>query len=197
MTDRTLPDLYAILTVSSDADAVTMRAAYRAQAHLRHPDRGGSQSAMTELNLAYAVLRDPVRRAAYDRDRLRSEPTERKPPWTGAAGPPRVGPRDRSWSSGSTRVGHSARLRGAIPGTSSGSRNTRTAFRIARRSRRWSGRCESPRGDARRRVDNGGRRPLDARPAAFIWCQLAPKSERAQENRERSDARVRDVWCAR
>jgi len=88
MTDRTLPDLYAILTVSPTADAATMRAAYRAQAHLRHPDRGGSQAAMTELNLAYAVLRDPVRRAAYDRDRQPSETTERKPPWTGAAGPP-------------------------------------------------------------------------------------------------------------
>jgi curved DNA-binding protein CbpA len=88
MTDRPSLDLYAILKVRPTADAATMRAAYRSQAYLRHPDRGGSQAAMTELNLAYAVLRDPTRRAAYDRDRESRERRERKPHWTGAAGPP-------------------------------------------------------------------------------------------------------------
>jgi len=88
VTEPTLPDLYAILTVGPRADSTTMRAAYRSQAHIRHPDRGGSQAAMTELNLAYAVLRDPAQRAAYDREREQTQRQERTPLWTGAAGPP-------------------------------------------------------------------------------------------------------------
>ena len=33
-----------------------------------HPDRGGSEELMKELNEAYSVLGDPIKKAAYDRD---------------------------------------------------------------------------------------------------------------------------------
>lgn len=59
-------DPYDVLEVSPSADARAVRAAYRRLAHLHHPDRGGSGQAMARLNAAYAVLRDPRRRAAYD-----------------------------------------------------------------------------------------------------------------------------------
>ena len=46
-----------------------MRRAYLALARLHHPDRhGGDTTRMQALNQAWAVLGDPGRRAAYDRD---------------------------------------------------------------------------------------------------------------------------------
>ncbi|MGH2467562.1 MAG: DnaJ domain-containing protein [Candidatus Limnocylindrales bacterium] len=59
-------DPYDVLQVGPGADARAVRAAYRRLAHLHHPDRGGSSEAMASLNAAYAVLRDPRRRAAHD-----------------------------------------------------------------------------------------------------------------------------------
>jgi molecular chaperone DnaJ len=59
---------YDVLGVRPDADAATIRAAYRDRARLHHPDRGGAASAaeMSNINEAYRVLGDEARRAAYD-----------------------------------------------------------------------------------------------------------------------------------
>ena len=62
-------DAYEVLQVSPRAHADVIRAAYRALAHLYHPDRDGSQASqrrMAELNAAYAELRTHDRRKAYD-----------------------------------------------------------------------------------------------------------------------------------
>jgi curved DNA-binding protein CbpA len=62
---------YETLNVSPDAEAVVIEAAYRALMKKYHPDQGapppapGAQSA-ADINEAYAVLREPVRRAEYD-----------------------------------------------------------------------------------------------------------------------------------
>jgi DnaJ domain len=58
---------YEVLGVSSGASTEEIRAAYRAAARRRHPDAGGSATAMQALNQAWRVLGDPGRRAAYDR----------------------------------------------------------------------------------------------------------------------------------
>lgn len=53
-----------------------IRVAYRERARLHHPDRaagGGAPATMADLNEAYRVLGDPVRRHEYDRS-LRSGP---------------------------------------------------------------------------------------------------------------------------
>jgi curved DNA-binding protein CbpA len=63
-------NLYRILQVDPDADPDVIAAAYRALATRLHPDRdfsGVDEYRMTELNRAYAVLRDPDQRHAYDR----------------------------------------------------------------------------------------------------------------------------------
>ena len=89
MSDQNSADLYAVLGVPRTADSATIRTAYRAQAHVRHPDRGGTHAAMTQLNVAFHVLRDPARRAAYDAERdAARQPQDSRPHWTGAAGPP-------------------------------------------------------------------------------------------------------------
>jgi hypothetical protein len=61
------PDPYEVLGVRRTASATEIRAAYRAAARRLHPDTGGSADAMQRLNVAWQVLRDPGRRAEYDR----------------------------------------------------------------------------------------------------------------------------------
>jgi hypothetical protein len=61
------PTHYEVLGVSAAATQAEVRAAYRAAARDHHPDAGGDPSRMRALNVAWAVLGDPVRRAAYDR----------------------------------------------------------------------------------------------------------------------------------
>jgi hypothetical protein len=59
---------YEVLGVPRTASLDQVRAAYRAAARDHHPDAGGSPDRMRELNAAWRVLGDPVRRAAYDRE---------------------------------------------------------------------------------------------------------------------------------
>ncbi len=67
---------YGLLQVGKDATASEIRSAYLRLMKERHPDRGGRVSTTTgsaaEINSAYWVLRDPVRRARYD-DALEEE----------------------------------------------------------------------------------------------------------------------------
>ena len=58
---------YEVLGISVRATSDEVRTAYRRAARARHPDAGGDARAMSELNAAWHVLRDPERRAAYDR----------------------------------------------------------------------------------------------------------------------------------
>jgi molecular chaperone DnaJ len=64
-------DYYEILAVSRDADGETIKKAYRKLALEHHPDRNGGDKAaeekFKEATEAYEVLRDPDKRAAYDR----------------------------------------------------------------------------------------------------------------------------------
>ena len=63
-------DLYGLLGVSRDADAETIKKAYRRLARQLHPDVNPdpeAQSRFQEVGRAYEVLSDPQKRAAYDR----------------------------------------------------------------------------------------------------------------------------------
>jgi hypothetical protein len=62
---------YDVLGVSFGATVEEVRAAYRRAARDHHPDAGGDPARMTDLNAAWHVLGDPVRRAAYDRELAR------------------------------------------------------------------------------------------------------------------------------
>jgi curved DNA-binding protein CbpA len=60
-------DPYAVLQVVPNADQEVIDAAFRALARKYHPDRDATRRAaekMAELNLAYALVRDPKLRSA-------------------------------------------------------------------------------------------------------------------------------------
>jgi DnaJ-class molecular chaperone len=107
-------DYYDILGVPPKADAGEIRKAYRLLALKWHPDRNPADpwaaSRFMQLGEAYRVLRDPVRRAAYDR--LRSQ--EHPPGGESAASSPEPDKNSEPSSAGAT----SRQGRNAAPGRS-------------------------------------------------------------------------------
>lgn len=78
-----IPTHYEVLGVASDATTPDIRASYRARARVHHPDRtveGVGDVSMAQINEAYRVLKDPARRALYDRSlataRTAADPTD-------------------------------------------------------------------------------------------------------------------------
>lgn len=70
-----VPDPYKILQVDPEAEDEVIEAAYRRLARKYHPDVAtgpDAQERMVRINQAWELLRDPVRRAAVDRARLRA-----------------------------------------------------------------------------------------------------------------------------
>jgi len=72
-------DPYRILQVQPDADPDVVRAAYRVLARKAHPDAsdpmdGAAERRMADLNWAYAVVRDPIKRSAWESERRRTPP---------------------------------------------------------------------------------------------------------------------------
>jgi hypothetical protein len=64
-------DYYRILGVLDDAEDIVIKAAYKALAQRYHPDKWGGDKdeatrRMSDINEAYAVLSDPVKRKEYD-----------------------------------------------------------------------------------------------------------------------------------
>ncbi len=64
-------DYYELLGVSRDVDAAELKRAFRKKAMQYHPDRNPgdaeAEAKFKELNEAYEILKDPDKRAAYDR----------------------------------------------------------------------------------------------------------------------------------
>ena len=64
-------DYYEILAVSRDVDSASLKSAYRKMAMKYHPDRNqgddDAEQKFKEIGEAYEALKDPQKRAAYDR----------------------------------------------------------------------------------------------------------------------------------
>lgn len=79
MLDSENIDMYAVLQVHPTAEPEIVDAAYRRLARMYHPDVNkspGAHETMIRINLAYEILGDPAKRAAYDRDRANRQQTE-------------------------------------------------------------------------------------------------------------------------
>lgn len=62
------PTLYDVLQISKTADAEIVTAAWKAACRKHHPDTGhGNAKKMAEINAAYEILKDPIKRREYDR----------------------------------------------------------------------------------------------------------------------------------
>lgn len=66
-----MKDYYRIIGVLNEAEDIVVRAAYKALAQRYHPDRwvgdkGQATRRMAEINEAYSVLSDPIKRKQYD-----------------------------------------------------------------------------------------------------------------------------------
>lgn len=61
-------DPYEVLGVAKDATPAEISAAYRAKAATLHPDVGGDEEAFARLGTAVMILRNPERRAKFDRE---------------------------------------------------------------------------------------------------------------------------------
>jgi molecular chaperone DnaJ len=72
-------DYYALLGIAHGAGHAELRRAWRRLALRWHPDRAGDGATTTFLKIhaAYAVLSDPISRAAYDRRQSRALATPR------------------------------------------------------------------------------------------------------------------------
>ncbi|WFD36405.1 hypothetical protein MCUN1_003284 [Malassezia cuniculi] len=65
---------YKVLEVPRDADERTIKKAYRRLAREHHPDKGGNEEKMTEINEAFGVLSNPELRAQYDQGNDPNDP---------------------------------------------------------------------------------------------------------------------------
>ena len=89
-------DPYHVLQVLPTADQEVLNAAFRALAQKYHPDHDASDIAarrMAELNGAWAMVRDPELRAAWDRSRRRAAYGFEPQPSAASATPPPRSPR--------------------------------------------------------------------------------------------------------
>ena len=91
------PDFYLDLGVAATATAAEISHAYRARLRAHHPDTraDGAEPAIADAELqkviaAYAVLRDPARRASYDAGYTSGVTTLRMPPRSRVGRPPIV-----------------------------------------------------------------------------------------------------------
>lgn len=72
--------LYDVLRIDSSADDQKIKRAFRARAMEVHPDHGGTDAQMIEVQAAYEVLSDAVRRTDYDRQQRQSQSSRRTDP---------------------------------------------------------------------------------------------------------------------
>lgn len=97
-------DYYRVLGVTRNAVPDDIRKAFRKRVRSCHPDRVANldedlrrlaEEKMVQVNKAYAVLRNPARRAAYDDRRSKKSPTNAgtrvAPPASSATAPPASG----------------------------------------------------------------------------------------------------------
>jgi curved DNA-binding protein CbpA len=101
-------DAYKVLQVDPDADLDMIQAAYRRLAQKFHPDLTSasvdavtSEARMIEINAAWEQIRDPLRRAAYNRRRAAGHRAR------DASGPQASRAADAGTSPGTTRRSHS------------------------------------------------------------------------------------------
>jgi len=85
-----MTDLYNTLGVNKNASDRDIKTAYKKKAMEHHPDKGGNADKFAEVSNAYETLKDPQKRAGYDRfgtsDPQQQQRQQRPPPGFGTHG---------------------------------------------------------------------------------------------------------------
>ena len=122
-------DFYAVLGVPKDADAATIKKAYRKLARDLHPDKNAGNKAMEtrfkEVNRAYEVVGDEAKRKLYDefgeealREGFDAEKARAYKQWQSRAGNGGGGFRGGGFGGGAVNL--EDLFSGAVPGGSAG-----------------------------------------------------------------------------
>jgi curved DNA-binding protein CbpA len=119
-----IPNPYKVLQVDPEAEREVIEAAYRRLARKYHPDVAtgpDAQERMVQINQAWEVLRDPVRRAAVDRAMTRAAAASARE-GSGAQGGSQGGGQGGSRTTGPTGGDrHTGQGTSAEPGSRTGS----------------------------------------------------------------------------
>ena len=161
-------DHYEVLQVHPNAGPEVIRAAYRQLARMYHPDADNSAAAnarMVEINLAYEVLGDPRKRAAYDGQRSARAGFGGSGASRGGAGAPSGGARAPS-GGGTGAPRGSARASSGGAGTPSGGTG---APRGSARASGYSYTAQPPHESAFKRIIGG-----------ILWVIQRPPSGNAR-----------------
>lgn len=59
-------DYYKTLGLIPNVESVVIKAAYKALAQIHHPDKNNDNKNMVDINTAYTVLSNPIKKAEYD-----------------------------------------------------------------------------------------------------------------------------------
>ena len=110
--------LYDVLQVSRHADPETIKAAYKSLVQRYHPDRNpdnpDAEKILKEINHAYEVLSDPVKRAGYDAAENDEAQTAGHKDWSGYSSAP-AGNNDSRQNQDAGRKDWSSYSSGAAP----------------------------------------------------------------------------------
>ena len=179
MRDSENIDLYAVLQVHPTAEPEIVDAAYRRLARMYHPDVNkapGAHETMIRINLAYEILGDPAKRAAYDRDRANRQQTEWQA-WTERA--------ERERRERAERAEHERRAQAE--------REQRERSEQTERERRARANAERQRAEREQRERQAQANPTHQSYAeweAEMQRQVRASAERQQAEREQRERQV-------
>ncbi|MGB0129891.1 MAG: DnaJ C-terminal domain-containing protein [Rhodocyclaceae bacterium] len=166
-------DLYSLLGVGLDASRTEITRAYRKLAMTWHPDRNGSRDAeetFKRIRLAYEVLRDPRRRADYDRS---ARYQAFRSGWSARAEPPRQDPQPEP----PPRRSPEPRPESAGGGGRAGNLGRRLAISLQEQVQGCRAKLRVTRTEFCRTCDGSGR--LESAPTTCRWCRGSGKVRRA------------------
>lgn len=166
-------DLYSLLGVGLDASRTEITRAYRKLAMTWHPDRNGSRDAeetFKRIRQAYETLRDPRRRADYDRS---ARYQAFRSAWTARPDPP---PRQEAPREPPPRASGGHKAEPPRGGSRAGNLGRRIAISLEEQVQGCRAKLHVTRTEYCRTCGGSGR--MESAPTTCSWCRGSGKVRR-------------------